>query len=302
MDNTTKNKHDTVNMALKRHAFDTVLRSTGFPITVIRWELEGCSAFRHTHEFHELIVVLTGHGLHHIGSERHAVKRGDIYLVRPGVPHHYEGMTGLSIYNILYIPEALGACWFDLLRVPGYRAFFELEPSLREQSGFPPSLKLTGEKFDQVLILIEKIMIELQVRQPGYGCMAVAGLMELLCLLSRAYALTETTKAASLLKLEQVLTYLNEHMTEPINLKDLARKAAMSESVLLRRFREATGTTPVNYLIRLRVQSAASQLLGSDDSIKEIARCNGFDDSNYFSRTFRKYIGCSPRAYRKAGS
>ena len=52
------------------------------------------------------------------------------------------------------------------------------------------------------------------------------------------------------------------------------------------------------YLVLLRLKSAALELLSTQDSITEIALRNGFSDSNYFKDAFKKMYGVSPRAYR----
>ncbi len=75
----------------------------------------------------------------------------------------------------------------------------------------------------------------------------------------------------------------------------------MSERTFLRRFREATGFAPIDYVIRARIRRAADLLadLNAGLSITEIAFRCGFQDSNYFSRQFRRYIGTNPRNYRR---
>jgi len=73
----------------------------------------------------------------------------------------------------------------------------------------------------------------------------------------------------------------------------------MSESSLLSTFKEATGQSPIDYLIHLRIQRAAELLCRSVQSISEIAFAVGFEDSNYFSRQFRQTMHTSPREYRR---
>ena len=67
----------------------------------------------------------------------------------------------------------------------------------------------------------------------------------------------------------------------------------------MRVFRRATGQTPIDYLIRLRIQKAMEWLAGTSLSVTDIALKTGFDDSNYFTRQFRKATGETPTAYRK---
>jgi AraC-like DNA-binding protein len=73
----------------------------------------------------------------------------------------------------------------------------------------------------------------------------------------------------------------------------------MSKSNLLAVFKEATGHSPIEYLIRLRLHNAAEMLASTSLSISEIAAECGFADSNYLTRQFRKIYNISPREFRK---
>jgi AraC-like DNA-binding protein len=75
----------------------------------------------------------------------------------------------------------------------------------------------------------------------------------------------------------------------------------MSECTFLRKFREATGFSPTDYLLRSRIRRAEELLARRKLSITEVAARCGFEDSNYFSRQFRRVTGVSPRAHRRSG-
>ncbi len=73
----------------------------------------------------------------------------------------------------------------------------------------------------------------------------------------------------------------------------------MSKNHFLRVFRQCYGTSPINYLIRLRLEKSCELLEHSGKNITEIAFEAGFSDSNYYTRQFSKTYGMSPRAYRQ---
>jgi transcriptional regulator GlxA family with amidase domain len=73
----------------------------------------------------------------------------------------------------------------------------------------------------------------------------------------------------------------------------------MSLSTLNRNFIEATGLSPIDYLIRIRVLRGADMLREGAGSVSEVAFAVGFNDSNYFSRQFRKIMGETPSRYWK---
>ncbi|MPN50250.1 HTH-type transcriptional regulator CdhR [bioreactor metagenome] len=98
----------------------------------------------------------------------------------------------------------------------------------------------------------------------------------------------------------EVIGRIEREFTGRITLAELARSAHVSPNHLLRLFKTATGSTPGDYLLRVRLGHAAKLLRQSALSIGEIAEASGFPDSNYFSRKFRAHYGQSPRVYRKA--
>jgi AraC-like DNA-binding protein len=79
----------------------------------------------------------------------------------------------------------------------------------------------------------------------------------------------------------------------------LARRFGVHRSTLARRFQDALGTSPVDYIIGIRVQNAMSLLRQTTRSVTEIANQCGFKDPNYFARLFRKRTGFAPLAFRR---
>ena len=84
----------------------------------------------------------------------------------------------------------------------------------------------------------------------------------------------------------------------PQDLKSLARIARLSPYHFLRMFEGITGTTPHQYILRLRMRRAAVRLREEPTKISDIALASGFGDISNFNRTFRAEFGMSPRAYR----
>lgn len=96
------------------------------------------------------------------------------------------------------------------------------------------------------------------------------------------------------------IAFLHEHFAEPISRDDLARHVGLSDDYLTACFRKEMGMTPVAYLTRYRVNQAKQLLTKTTRPITEIALDVGFSDSGYFSRVFRREVGLSPEAFRKA--
>jgi len=99
-------------------------------------------------------------------------------------------------------------------------------------------------------------------------------------------------------RLHAVVVFTRDHLQHRLTLTELSRVAGCSCSTLNRMFRRQFGLSPIEWVIRERMQSAAQQLLSSGATIAEIAANVGIDNPFYFSRLFRKVMGCPPREYR----
>ncbi|WP_231746125.1 AraC family transcriptional regulator [Rosistilla oblonga] len=96
----------------------------------------------------------------------------------------------------------------------------------------------------------------------------------------------------------EVIQYIHNHFTEALSSEELATMAGLSVSHFERRFRLAFGASPRQYLIRVRIENAATKLRSSDQSITAIALSCGFYDHAHFSRSFKNLMNMSPSAYR----
>jgi transcriptional regulator GlxA family with amidase domain len=100
--------------------------------------------------------------------------------------------------------------------------------------------------------------------------------------------------------LEPVLEWIEDNLAGEITLGMLAGRSGMSERTFSRRFREQTGTTPLQWLLRARVRRAQYLLENSDRPIERIAQQAGFGSPTAFRERFRRVVGTTPQAYRSA--
>jgi transcriptional regulator GlxA family with amidase domain len=99
--------------------------------------------------------------------------------------------------------------------------------------------------------------------------------------------------------LEPTMRWMRQRLGEPVTLADIASYAGTSPRTLNRRFREQTGTTPLQWLLRQRVHHAQELLETTDLSIEAISRQCGFGTSVAMRQHFAKHITTSPMAYRR---
>lgn len=98
--------------------------------------------------------------------------------------------------------------------------------------------------------------------------------------------------------INDVINYIHLHLHEPLNLSSIAKHFNKNASRLSSSFKENTGMTLTNYIQQTRINRAIDYLHSSTLSISEIALATGFQDFAYFSRTFKKHTGQSPKEYR----
>ncbi len=97
-----------------------------------------------------------------------------------------------------------------------------------------------------------------------------------------------------------VADWMAQHSREPVTIEALADRAAMSVRTFTRRFRAATGTAPIEWLIRLRVRAAQDLLEATDAPIDTIAHDAGFGAPETLRHHFRRVVGTTPSAWRGA--
>jgi YesN/AraC family two-component response regulator len=123
---------------------------------------------------------------------------------------------------------------------------------------------------------------------------------ELAAAMHRSLFGTETLPPYTGALVKRTVAYLQQHYAAPLTRAQVAGAVGVSENYLSQIFRKELGLSPWEYLTRYRIQQAEQLLLGSDESITQIAVRTGFGDPGYFGRVFRKATGQSPSAFRAA--
>jgi AraC-like DNA-binding protein len=253
----------------------------------------------HYHDFAELVIVVKGCGVQHIDGRDYPVSAGDVFLLQGRQQHAFVKRKNMILFNVMFDARRLTLPEDELRRLPGYNALFVLEPSYRRRHNFTSRLHLERTALAHAESLLNAMSHESRNRSIGYEASLFGYFLGLMIFLSREYSKIETTNGQALLRIGELIGLLERHYARPWRLNDLAKAARMSESSLLTTFKDATGQSPIAYLIQLRIQRAAELLCRGARSISETAYTVGFEDSNYFSRQFRKTMRTSPREYRR---
>lgn len=96
----------------------------------------------------------------------------------------------------------------------------------------------------------------------------------------------------------EVKKYIREHMTDDINVKDIAETLHFNAQYLMRSFKSKTGYCIMEYITKTRMETSKKLLKDTDLPVKEVATLLGYGDYAYFTRVFRKEFGVSPTKFR----
>ncbi len=275
-----------------------VFNNTEFPLGV-RFAYPQPPEDIHTHDrFSELVIIHKGSASHITGDEKYTIQAGDCFVITGNRAHGYGDLNDLYLVNVLFDHAHILDRVPHIQKLPAYHVLFCLEPRFRRQHCFESRLHLGPEELSHVLSLVDLLKKELDIRNPGFEFMAVSIFMQIVGFLCRSYGHKGDMPTASLMKMGKVLGYLQSHYRNPIHLEDLVALSGMTQRTFMRVFNEATGLSPIDYLIRLRVAKAGELLTITNQSVTEVAFRVGFEDSNYFTRQFKRIVGTSPSAYR----
>jgi transcriptional regulator GlxA family with amidase domain len=113
------------------------------------------------------------------------------------------------------------------------------------------------------------------------------------------YASTTFKKNHNDAEILKIQIWLERHLASPILLEQLAERFGLSPRNLIRRFKDATEQTPIQYLQELRIEKAKLLLESSQAAFDQITLQVGYEDGNSFRRLFKQRVGLAPSAYRK---
>jgi len=250
----------------------------------------------HSHEFYELVVVVSGRGKHLTKGGESPIGEGSVLFVRPGIQHGYDEIDNLKLYNILFGKEVFSREISDLSEMPGFKTFF-MQPE-----DDIPICKLTSYQLTETIFLLREIKAESERLDFGKGssAMAYAKILQLVIKIARIHnPKPQSSLHTTAERLGPIMGFMERNLDRSLTLEELVSVANMSASTLNRQFKAYTGWSPVEFHIHRRVAYACSLILKREMSVEQLSEATGFSDANYFSRQFRAHMNMSPKQYKK---
>lgn len=248
----------------------------------------------HTHDFHEMEIILSGSAVNSINGKSFSIGPGDVFIVGKGATHEISRVDHLELYNVGFRSQAMRGIGNDLLKLPGFHALFLMDqptdPTIRH-------LKLDSSELNAVKRVLDDMYEEYCRDLPGCQTVLLSEFARLAVLLSRNYSRDIPEKC--MWQMASALARMERDFAEPISIADLAASVYLSERHFRRQFEELYQQSPKAYLQNIRLNAAMELLRQQEQSVTDIALACGFSDCNHFSRVFRRRFGLSPTEYRK---
>ena len=214
----------------------------------------------HDHKFTELVIITEGEGVQYVNGIEYPISSGDVFVIQGAQTHGFKYLNNVFHWNVAFeAGEALFS--HDTLRkMPGYIALFTLEPYKRASEPFKNRLKLETGALNWVSALVKRMHDEQKHQPPGWQEMCRSLLAELVIFLSRKYEGIPVThqEDSRIQTIGRIISLMEEEKSEELTLPLLASKANMSVNTFLRVFKAMTGSSPVDYLIVIRIEACLS--------------------------------------------
>lgn len=157
----------------------------------------------------------------------------------------------------------------------------------------------TGTSLEYVRIFKQMIQ-ELQRCQADYKEMLTILLQQIFISVHRYLTTEHKLKNDYLdMEMEAAVKYFSENYNSELCIEEYAQSKGMSVSWFIRSFKEYTGTTPMQYILSIRINNAQMLLETTNYNVTEIGHIVGYENPLYFSRIFKKQKGVSPSEYKK---
>lgn len=234
-----------------------------------------------------ITFTLSGCGTYRIGEQLRQCRRGDVMILTPGTPHHYETHVEEGLWDFVWCHFLPHEDWQSYLLLP------ETLPGLLHVHLNQP------DTFERMLQAFRRLINDQLHSDMLHERMAYLSLEEIVLLLAH-HSGREQANPSLDPRVEQVMRLLLLRMQDAHTIQSLAETVRLSPSRLAHLFKEETGSSIIEMLLQIRLRHGARQLVYTSRTVAEVADDVGFQSPFYFTKQFTAAYGISPSAYRKA--
>ena len=258
----------------------------------------------HCHDFFELVIFQRGTAMHSLyldnNKKSFAVMQGDCFSILPTKYHSFELGNSALYTNIIFSPSLITPQLDELKLFDTWSLLFEEHSHIVHN-------KIHLALSDRLLIdnYLQRLKIELERKGQGYQLMCKSLLLEILLTILRntpKEMVTTETPMQDSYDLLKIINLIEKEPEKNYSLSSMARNANMCVSNFTRKFRMLTGVSPIEYVISCKVEKAENLLVSTNLPIYAVAEACGFNNINYFIRTFKKFRHLTPAKFKKEQS
>lgn len=252
----------------------------------------------HTHDFIEIVYILSGTMTHVIDGVSYDVMRGDILFMNYGCAHEIipNSDERSSYINILFSPESISenispTNAFSLLALASFN-------TMRNDADCG-KLSFADSEKRAIENIVLNMLSECKEKKQGWEGIVENYLNILLKqMLRKSNAMMEYKEIDNMWR--ELLGYIEENLESKLSLYTLAQKCFYNPSYFSRIFKEKFGMSLMEYITQKRLEHAVELLEASSLSVEQIAQKVGFSDRNSFHHAFSRSYGLTPQQFRKS--
>ena len=261
---------------------------------------ENWSMEPNVHDFFEMVYIKRGEVVFQIEDDQIKLGPNNILIIKPKRLHKLlvKSKNGCEFIVFSFKFVDLENQSFSRVSMEDFIDFVE-----GEKTGPYHFLKV-GQR-NEIIQLLNGIVNEKNKKDPDSEFLIRLMVMEVFVYLSRAFRIEwensmkdKSPKLKELIKIS--VNFINSNYEKEITLSDVSSFVFLSPSYFLRVFKDEMGVSPINYLLRTRVEKAKEILETTDMKINDIALLVGFSNHQRFNEIFKKNTGMTPTSYRKS--
>ncbi|ANE45087.1 hypothetical protein SY83_00485 [Paenibacillus swuensis] len=277
-----------------------------FPFKISVREGAVVNTILHAHEHLQLCYVMTGSCLHYTVGKEFNLTKGDLLSIPPGLEHRLSNREEwpIQLIQIDFMPHCISENMKDLSLMHTFMDFAYIQPFISEENVLP-KLHFAGHKQIQIEGLIGTLLTEWADQEENFQLAIKAELLKLLVMIGREYTRYkegsgEKQKIAYHHEaFYEAIRYIDKHYDEDLRLEELAALSHMAPSSFSTMLKMVTGTSYIEYVTILRLNSAADLLRTTDLNVTEISLRTGYNHLGHFTKMFKRHTGLTPGEYRK---
>ncbi|MDO4868727.1 MAG: AraC family transcriptional regulator [Bacillota bacterium] len=264
-----------------------------FPINIRVLHIENYPL--HYHFDPEFIYVLKGFVTLKCGSSIYKMQQGDIFVVNESEVHGIYHCSTDNVVLMIQIDTAYFSKMFPALKNSVYRT-------------------LSKDRNDENLVYLRSQLLHVTFnylkRSPGYKIEDTNLMEDVITFMDKYFATfyfegqtvmqRKYEKPDQTERLSRIISYLYEHHSDNITLKDLADMEYLSEYYISHLITDGTGLNFRELLAFARVEESEKLLLQSNEKVSAIAKKSGFSTTAYYIKFFKKWYMCEPEEYRRS--